>query len=74
MLLRQRVADLQVSTDDGATWQSGLTRMDYNFFQQSSGFGATSVSVKVISEDGDQVVASDCGVTDGQLCTAASNF
>lgn len=48
--------------------------MDYNFFQQSSGFGATSVSVKVISEDGDEVVASDCGVTDGQLCTAASNF
>lgn len=48
--------------------------MDYNFFQKSSGFGATIVAVKVVSIDGDEVAIKGCSVTGGQLCTATSNF
>lgn len=70
----QRVADLQVSTDGGSTWQSGLSRQDYNFFQESSGFGTTSVAVKVVSIDGDEVVVDDVNVTGGTLVTATANF
>lgn len=68
------MADLQVSTDKGSTWKSGLTREDYNFFQESSGFGTTSVAVKVISIDGDEVIVNGCDVTGGSLATAAGNF
>jgi len=70
----QRVSDLQVSTDGGKTWQSGLSRQTYNFFEKSSGFGASTVAVKVISVDGDSVVVKNVAVTGGNLVTAGSNF
>lgn len=48
--------------------------MDYNFFQKSSGFGTSTVSVKVISIDGNEVIINGCSVKGGQLCTAKGNF
>jgi hypothetical protein len=48
--------------------------MEYNFFQQSSGFGVTSVAVKVISVDNDEVVVKNVEVVGGKLVTAGSNF
>lgn len=68
----ERVASLEVSTDGGSTWQ-GTTRQDYNFFQQSSGFGADTVDVKVTSVSGTEVVVNDVGVASGSSITAGSN-
>ncbi|GAB7365038.1 hypothetical protein MBLNU230_g5819t1 [Neophaeotheca triangularis] len=69
-----RVQDLQVSTDGGRSWQSGLNRMEYNFFENSSGFGSDTVSVKAIAEDGSTVVVNDIAVQGGNTKTAGSNF
>ncbi|KJX98688.1 putative extracellular cellulase CelA/allergen Asp F7-like protein [Zymoseptoria brevis] len=70
----KRVKDIQVSTNGGATWQGGLTRMEYNFFQKSAGFGVTKVDLKVISIDGEETIARNCEVVGGNTCTAAGNF
>ncbi|KAI0124779.1 RlpA-like double-psi beta-barrel-protein domain-containing protein-containing protein [Xylariales sp. AK1849] len=51
----QPVAKLEVSTDGGTTWQA-TTRQDYNFFEKSSGFGTSSVDVRVTSTRGKMVV------------------
>lgn len=73
-IVGQRVQDLQVSTDGGRSWQSGLNRMQYNFFENSSGFGSDTVSVKAIAEDGSTVVVNDIAVQGGNTKTAGSNF
>ena len=71
---KQAIADLQVSTDGGRTWKGGLTRQDYNFFENSSGFGTSSVDVRVLSVDGDAVVVKNVAVTSGNLVTGSRNF
>ncbi|KAG9244561.1 hypothetical protein BJ878DRAFT_63491 [Calycina marina] len=68
----QAIESLEVSEDGGSTWQP-TTRMAYNFFEQSSGFGA-SVDVKVTSVNGDVVIVNDVSVTSGSSVTASSNF
>ncbi|KAK4505036.1 hypothetical protein PRZ48_002999 [Zasmidium cellare] len=70
----ERVSDLQVSTDGGSTWQSGLTRQDYNYFEQSSGFGTDNVAIKAISVDGGSVVVKGCSVTGGSTKGGSGNF
>jgi hypothetical protein len=67
------VASLGVSTDGGSTWQT-TTRQDYNYFENSSGFGTTTVDVKVTSVDGDVVIINDVPVSAGVSQTASSNF
>ncbi|TVY38558.1 Expansin [Lachnellula occidentalis] len=67
------VSKLEVSTDSGSTWQS-TTRMDYNFFENSSGFGTASVDVKITSSAGDVVIVNNVAITAGSVVTAASNF
>lgn len=67
------VASLEVSTDGGSTWQ-GTTRQTYNFFENSAGFGTTTVDVKVTSTSGDSVVVKNVNVASGASTTAGSNF
>lgn len=67
------VKSVEVSTDGGSTWQS-TTRKDYNFFEQSSGFGATTMDIRVTSTTGETIKVSNVGVTPDAQYTAASNF
>jgi hypothetical protein len=67
------VGSLDVSTDGGNTWQT-TTRQTYNFFEQSSGFGTTTVDVKITSVDGDVVIVKNVEVSSGASTTASSNF
>ena len=67
------VASLDVSTDGGSTWQT-TTRQTYNFFEASSGFGTTTVDIKITSVDGDVVIVNDVTVSSGASTEASSNF
>lgn len=67
------VESLEVSTDGGSSWET-TERKDYNFFENTSGFGVSSVSVRVTSTTGKTVTVSNVGVTAGAQYTATSNF
>jgi len=67
------VASLEVSIDGGSTW-TGTVRQSYNFFEYSSGFGTTTVDVKVTSVDGDVIIVNGVEVASGASTTASSNF
>lgn len=67
------VSKLEVSTDGGATWKA-TTRQPYNFFENSAGFGADSVDVKVTSVGGRSVVVKGVSVASNSLKTAGGNF
>ena len=69
----KRVTSLEVSTDGGKTWQQ-TTRQPYNFFEKSSGFGTSSVDVRVTSVDGDVVIVNNVQVTPDSVVTASANF
>ncbi|KAI0468651.1 carbohydrate-binding module family 63 protein [Xylaria cf. heliscus] len=69
----EAVAKLEVSTDGGSTWKS-TTRQEYNFFENSSGFGTDTVTVRVTSESGSTVVVKNVGVASDSQITAGSNF
>ena len=60
----QPVDALEVSTDNGKTWQA-TTRKDYNYFQKAGGgggFDKDTVSVRISCMDGKKIVASNIGV------------
>lgn len=67
------VAKLEVSTDGGSTWQ-GTTRKDYNFFENSSGFGTSTVSVRVTGASGAVVTVDNVGVASDSQMTASGNI
>lgn len=67
------VESLEVSTDGGSTWQN-TTRSDYNFFENSSGFGEDTVDVRVTSTTGKTVTVSGVGCASEAKSTASSNF
>jgi expansin (peptidoglycan-binding protein) len=69
----KRVESLEFSTNGGSTWTS-TERQDYNFFECSSGSGATTVDVRVTSIDGDVVIVKNVGISSGASVTAGSNF
>lgn len=69
----EAVASLEVSTDGGSTWQQ-TTRQAYNFFENSSGFGTTTVAVRVTSASGGTVTVSNVKVASDAQTTASSNF
>jgi expansin (peptidoglycan-binding protein) len=71
---RQRIADVQYSTDGGKTWKGGLTRQPYNFFQLSSGTGTNTVDVRAESVDGDRVIIKNVKVEGGNLVNGPGNF
>ncbi|KAF5665352.1 extracellular cellulase [Fusarium heterosporum] len=67
------VKSLEVSTDGGKTWKK-TQRQDYNFFENPSGFGSTSVDVKITSSTGKTVIVNKVGVTPDAQYKAKSNF
>ncbi|KAL4981150.1 RlpA-like double-psi beta-barrel-protein domain-containing protein-containing protein [Aspergillus desertorum] len=67
------VKSLEVSTDNGSTWK-GTTRSDYNFFENSSGFGTDTVDVRVTGVDGGLVTVKNVSVASGKSVAAAGNF
>ena len=67
------ISSLDVSTDGGATWQS-TSRADYNFFEQTSGFGTETVDVRLTSTSGETMVVSGVSVSSDAQTTATSNF
>lgn len=67
------VSKLEVSIDGGSTWTS-TTRQDYNFFENSSGFGTSTVDVRVTSSTGKTITVNDVSVASDTQVTAASNF
>lgn len=67
------IDSLEVSTDGGSTWQS-TTRSDYNFFENTSGFGTDTVSVRVTGASGTTVTVSDVSVASESQTTASANI
>lgn len=67
------VDTLEVSTDGGSTWQT-TTRTTYNFFENTSGFGTTTVDVRITSIDGSVVTLDNVDISSGASSTCASNF
>ncbi|KAI1494375.1 RlpA-like double-psi beta-barrel-protein domain-containing protein-containing protein [Biscogniauxia mediterranea] len=67
------VSKLEVSTDGGSTWQA-TTRSQYNFFENSSGFGTPTVDVRVTSKSGKTVTVNSVTVSSDAQVTASSNF
>ncbi|CBF80002.1 hypothetical protein AN7735.2 [Aspergillus nidulans FGSC A4] len=67
------VKSLEVSTDNGSTWQE-TTRSDYNFFENSSGFGTDTVDVRVTGVDGGVITVKNVSVASGESVTADGNF
>ncbi|KAF2630236.1 carbohydrate-binding module family 63 protein [Macroventuria anomochaeta] len=67
------VASLEVSTDDGKTWQQ-TQRQEYNYFENSAGYGTETVDVKVTSTSGESIVVKDVSIAPKSTKTAASNF
>ncbi|TGJ87990.1 hypothetical protein E0Z10_g736 [Xylaria hypoxylon] len=67
------VSKLEVSTDGGSTWKS-TTRQEYNFFENSSGFGTATVTVRVTGESGSTVVVKNVSVASDSQVTAVSNL
>ncbi|KAL1865730.1 hypothetical protein Daus18300_007106 [Diaporthe australafricana] len=67
------VSKLEVSTDGGSTWKS-TTRTSYNFFENSTGFGTSTVDVRVTSASGGTIKVSKVSVASDSKVTAASNF
>ncbi|KAJ5958574.1 uncharacterized protein N7479_005724 [Penicillium vulpinum] len=67
------VTSLEVSTDGGNTWQ-GTTRQYYNFFENSAGFGTSTVDVRITGASGNTVVVNNVGVGSGSEVTAKSNL
>lgn len=69
----RRTASMEVSTNQGSTWTTA-TRTTYNFFEISSGVGASSAWVRVTSHVGTQVVVKDVPMQGDAVVTAGSNY
>jgi expansin len=67
------VKTLEVSTDGGKSWK-GTTRQDYNYFENASGFGVDSVTVRVTSVTGESTVVQNVGTTSEASFTGPGNF
>ena len=69
----RRTSKMEVSIDQGKTWLS-TTRQTYNFFEISSGAGATTAWIRVTSETGTQVVVENVSMTGDAKATATANY
>jgi expansin len=70
---KRRTASMEVSTDQGSTWKS-TTRQTYNFFEISSGVGASTAWIKVTSYVGTTVVVKDVPMTGDAVVKASENY
>ena len=69
----RRTAKLEVSINQGQSWKRAQ-RTTYNFFEISSGVGASSAWIRVTSATGSRVVVKDVPMTSDALVKAGSNF
>lgn len=67
------VTALDVSIDGGKTWKT-TTRQPYNYFENSSGFGTDTVTVRITSSNGKTITVSGMSVASETSKTASSNF
>lgn len=67
------VAKLEVSTDGGKSWKP-TQRREYNFFEESSGFGTETVTVRVTSNSGKTIEVAKVPVTPDFEVKASKNF
>ncbi|KAK7189975.1 Expansin-YoaJ 1 [Paraphaeosphaeria sporulosa] len=67
------VSKLEVSTDGGATWKA-TKRSAYNFWENSAGFGTSSVDVRVTGVNGKTVTVKGVSVAASTTKTAGGNF
>lgn len=70
---KRRTSKLEVSTDSGKTWKS-TTRQTYNFFEISSGCGASTAWIRVTSETGSTVTVKNVSQTGDARATATANY
>ncbi|KAL1306583.1 hypothetical protein AAFC00_005267 [Neodothiora populina] len=70
---KRRTAKLEVSTDQGKTWKS-TERKDYNFFEISSGVGASTAWIRATSHVGTTVTVKDVSMTADAVATATANY
>ncbi|ORY68923.1 RlpA-like double-psi beta-barrel-protein domain-containing protein-containing protein [Pseudomassariella vexata] len=67
------VTKLEVSTDGGSSW-TATERQEYNFFENQSGFGTETVSIRITGEGGKTIVVDNVSIAANVEVTAASNF
>ncbi|KKA28115.1 hypothetical protein TD95_002317 [Thielaviopsis punctulata] len=67
------VTALEVSTDGGSSWQA-TARQEYNFFENSSGFGTATVDVRVTSQSGKTITVNNVKVASDARTTGTTNF
>ena len=70
---KRRTSKLEVSTNQGKTWKTA-TRTTYNFFEISSGVGASSAWIRVTSFVGTTVVVKDVPMQGDAVKQASSNY
>ena len=69
----RRTAKLEVSTNGGKSW-TAATRTTYNFFEITSGVGASSAKVRVTSHTGTTVVIDNVPMTPDAVIKASKNY
>lgn len=69
----RRTAKLEASTDGGKTWKEA-TRTTYNFYEISSGVGASTADIRVTSHTGTTVVVKDVPMQGDATKTGPSNY
>jgi expansin (peptidoglycan-binding protein) len=68
-----RTEKLEVSSDNGTTWQT-TTRQTYNMYILSGTLPGDTAWVRVTSVSGSQVVIQDVLLESGQVTTATENY
>lgn len=69
----RRTHSLDVSIDQGKTWKT-TTRQTYNFFEISSGAGASTAWVRATSHTETQVIVKNVPMTGDAVVKAGSNY
>ncbi|KAH7166489.1 RlpA-like double-psi beta-barrel-protein domain-containing protein-containing protein [Dactylonectria macrodidyma] len=70
---RLRTASLEVSSDQGSTWQA-TTLENYNMFTLDGTLPDDTAWVRVTSAEGDQVIVEDVALKSGEITTATENY
>lgn len=70
---KKRTAKLEVSTNKGKTWRKA-NRTEYNFFEITSGVGASSAWIRVTSQAGSRVVVKGVPMKGNAVKRAGKNY
>ena len=70
---RRRTSKMEVSTDQGHSW-TATERQTYNFFEISSGVGASSAWVRVTSQVGQKIVVKGVSMQSDAVVKASKNY